>query len=96
MHAADGKIMSGVEVATMIRSIVAGSQSVAASACRAAFAAKSLQAMSASAKCRARMPVRSTIHSSEVSMPRSASWRTSSALATRRGGRKLPVPAMRE
>ena len=70
MQAVDGNTMSGVEVATMIRSMSCG---VAAGglerAARAASSARSLQVTPASAKWRARMPVRSTIQSSEVSMP---------------------------
>ena len=96
MQAAEGNTMSGVEVATMIRSIACGSQSAAASARRAASTPRSLQVTPGSAKWRKRMPVRSTIHSSEVSMPSAASRAASSALLTRPGGRKLPVPAMRE
>jgi len=42
------------------------------------------------------MPVRSTIHSSDVSMPRAASSSVSWALDSRRGGSELPVPVMRE
>ena len=42
------------------------------------------------------MPVRATIHSSEVSMPRVASSAESVALSTHRSGSALPVPAMRE
>ena len=88
--------MSGVEVATMMRSIAFGSQSAAASARRAASTPKSLQVTPGSAKWRKRIPVRSTIHSSEVSMPSAARRAASCALLTRFGGRKLPVPAMRE
>ena len=79
--------MSGVEVATMIRSIACGSQSAAASARAPHRAPRSLQATSGSAKWRKRMPVRSTIQSSEVSMPSAASRAASSALLTRSGGR---------
>jgi hypothetical protein len=42
------------------------------------------------------MPVRSTIHWSDDSMPSRASCATSASFVTRFGGRKLPVPAMRE
>ena len=96
MQAVDGNTMSGVEVATMMRSIACGSQSAASSARRAAATARSLQVTSGAAKWRKRMPVRSTIQSSEVSMPSVASRAASSALLTRSGGRKLPVPVMRE
>jgi hypothetical protein len=42
------------------------------------------------------MPVRSTIQSSELSMPWLANSATKSALVIRLGGKKLPVPEIRE
>ena len=88
--------MSGVEVATMIRSIALASTPAASKALRQASSAKSLLQTPEAAKCRARIPVRSTIHSSLDSTPRAASSATRSALLSRRSGRKLPVPVMRE
>ena len=88
--------MSGVDVATMMRSISAACRPAACKAWRAAANARSLAFTPSSAKWRARMPVRSTIHSSLVSRPRCASNSTMSALDRRRGGRWLPVPVMRE
>ncbi len=88
--------MSGVDVATMIRSTSAAVRPADARARRAASTPRSLVFTPASAKCRARMPVRSTIHASEVSTPWLASSATRSALVRRRGGRWLPVPVMRE
>src|SRR5437763_6221549 len=96
MVAVEGNTMSGVEVATMIRSISDALRPAASSAWRAAATPRSLLPTSRSAKWRARMPVRSTIQSSEVSTPWAASCAASSALVTRLGGRKLPVPVIRE
>ncbi len=96
MLAVDGKIMSGVDVATMIRSMSAAVRPAASSARRAAAVARSLAWTSSATKWRARMPVRSTIQSSDVSTPRAASISTRSALVRRRGGSSLPVPATRE
>ena len=59
--------MSGVTVATTIRSIEAASTPAFAIAAIAAGAAMSVSASSFVAKRRSRMPVRSTIHSSVVS-----------------------------
>ena len=59
--------MSGVAVATTMRSTSSGSTPACSSACRAAGSARSLAAWSGSAMCRSRIPVRVTIHSSEVS-----------------------------
>ena len=73
MLAVDGNTMSGVDVATMIRSMSAAVQPAASSARLAAVVARSLACTSSATKWRARMPVRSTIHSSEVSTPRLAS-----------------------
>ena len=96
MVAVEGNTMSGVEVATMIRSTSCACLPAAASACRAAWAARSLLPTPGATKWRARMPVRSTIHSSEVSMPCAASSTAKSALLRRRGGRQLPVPVIRQ
>jgi hypothetical protein len=54
--------MSGVDVATMIRSISLAETLAASSARRAASTPRSLLVTPGSAKCLARMPVRSTIH----------------------------------
>ncbi len=62
-----GKSMSGVTVAQMIRSISDGSAPASASASRTAGSAMSLSASSCTAKRRSLIPVRSWIHSSEVS-----------------------------
>ena len=59
--------MSGVTVATMIRSMLAGSAPACGERPSAAGRAMSVSASSSVAKRRSRMPVRSTIHSSEVS-----------------------------
>jgi hypothetical protein len=59
--------MSGVTVATMIRSIEEASTPASARAAIAAGSAMSVSACSSLAKRRSRMPVRSTIHSSVVS-----------------------------
>jgi hypothetical protein len=58
--------MSGVTVATMIRSISVASRPAASSACFAAGMQRSESASSSVAMRRSRMPVRSRIHSSEV------------------------------
>ena len=96
MAAVDGNTMSGVDVATMMRSMSDAWRPAACSAACAAGTAKSLAPSPGAAKWRAWMPVRSTIHSSEVSTPRWASSATRSSLVTRRAGRWLPVPVMRE
>jgi hypothetical protein len=82
MHAVDGKIMSGVVVATTIRSTSAGTMPAASSAAREAASARSDVISSSAAMWRARMPVRATIHSSLVS-----TLLASSALVTRFAGR---------
>jgi hypothetical protein len=53
----------------MTRSIAVASMPAACSARRAASSARSLEPTSGAAKWRARMPVRSTIHWSDVSTP---------------------------
>ena len=71
MVAVDGKTMSGVEVATMIRSMSAPVSCAASSApCR--LHRQIAGVLVSSTKWRARMPVRSTIQSSELSMPSAA------------------------
>ena len=62
-----GNIMSGVTVATTIRSIESALTPASDIAATAAGAAMSVSACSFVAKRRSRMPVRSTIHSSVVS-----------------------------
>ncbi len=62
----------------MIRSILLGSMPAASIAARLASQPRSLTTCSGGAKWRSRMPVRSTIHSSEVFTPRA----TRSALVT--------------
>src|SRR5689334_5167422 len=59
------------------------------SALRAAFSARSLDACSGAAMRRSRMPVRSTIHSSDVS-----TIRDRSSFVSRRSGTYMPVPVM--
>ena len=65
--------MSGVTVATMTRSRSAGSTPAWARAARAAGSAMSESASSSRATRRSRIPVRATIHSSEVSTIRDSS-----------------------
>jgi hypothetical protein len=67
MLAVDGKIMSGVAVATMMRSTSPGVIPADAIASRAACVARSEVVSSSAAMCRWRMPVRVRIHSSLVS-----------------------------
>ena len=62
-----GNIMSGVTVATTIRSIEEASTPASARAAIAAGSAMSVSACSFVANLRSRIPVRSTIHSSVVS-----------------------------
>ncbi len=62
-----GKVWSGVEVASTIRSIDWASISAAASAARAAAMAMSDVVSPSAAMCRSRMPVRCVIQSSLVS-----------------------------
>jgi len=63
----DGRRWSGVSVPTMMRSSSLGSTLALSSACRAAWRHRSLVACSGVAKRRSRIPVRWTIHSSDVS-----------------------------
>jgi hypothetical protein len=84
-----GKNMSGVEVATITRSTSAASTPARSSAERAAGRARSLAASSSAAIRRSLIPVRSVIHSSDVSTicSRSAFVRT-------RSGTCAPIPVM--
>ena len=66
--AVDGITLSGVVVATMIRSTSSAGRPAGSSAWRAAATPRSLALTVASAKRRARMPVRSSIHSSEEAL----------------------------
>ena len=66
-QAVDGKNMSGVTVATMIRSISSAFTPAASMAFNAALVAMSLVASSSAAMWRSLMPVRVVIHSSDVS-----------------------------
>ncbi len=66
-HATDGKLLSGLIVATMIRSSFAGSKSADFNACFAAFVAKWLLRSPLAAMRRSLIPVRVVIHSSLVS-----------------------------
>jgi hypothetical protein len=65
--------MSGVMVATMMRSMSSGATPASAIARRAASRARSEVASAGPAMRRSRMPVRVVIHSSEVSTMRSRS-----------------------
>ena len=96
MAAVDGNTISGVDVATIIKSTSPTPRPAASSAARHAGSARSLALTSGAAKWRAWMPVRSTIHSSEVTTPLAASSAAKSALVRRRGGKKLPVPVILE
>jgi hypothetical protein len=77
-----GKVLSGVEVASTIKSIDCASTPAAASAARAAASAMSEVVSPFAAMCRSRIPVRCVIHSSEVS-----TIRDNSALVRTRLGR---------
>ena len=94
--------MSGVTVATMIRSTSGPDSPACSSAARAAGSARSDSASSGAAIRRSRMPVRSMIHSLEVS----TCWASSSFVTTRSGTLhpspvieiavpSLPVPIIR-
>src|SRR6476661_2566790 len=63
-----GKVLSGVEVASTIRSIAWASSPACSSAARAALIARCEVNSPSAAIWRCRMPVRCTIHSSEVSI----------------------------
>jgi hypothetical protein len=80
--ALEGNVLSGVEVAQMMRSISCASILACANAARAAAMPRSEVISPSAAIWRSRMPVRCTIHSSEVSTVRARS-----ALVTVRCGR---------
>jgi hypothetical protein len=82
MQAVEGNTMSGVVVAQTMRSMSPGPTPAASMARREACSARSLVISPSAATCRASMPVRETIHSSEVSILDS-----SSRLVTTRSGR---------
>ncbi|MPM76715.1 hypothetical protein SDC9_123714 [bioreactor metagenome] len=67
MQATEGKAISGETVPTIMRSISSAFTPASSNARSAALVAKSDVAWRASATRRARIPVRSTIHSSDVS-----------------------------
>ena len=67
--AVEGKALSGVEVATITASTSAAGMPACSSARRAAAAPIEEAVSPSAAICRRRMPVRSRIHSSEVSSP---------------------------
>src|SRR5271167_3355683 len=90
MHAEDGALRSGVEVATMIKSISFGSSSAEAIAFRPAQVARSDVYSSGSAMCRSRIPKVSTIHSGEVGKSP-----TNSSFVTTLAGTYEPVDLMR-
>ncbi len=83
--------MSGVTVPTMIMSMSLAVRPAAAIALFAASAAMSLVTIPGSAIRLSRMPVRSMIHSFDVSTIFSRSW-----FVRMVGGKKWPVPRMRE
>ena len=80
--AVEGNCISGVAVATMIKSILSGETFASANAKRAAAAAKSLVFSFSAAIWRALIPVRVVIHSSEVSI-----FCAKSSLVTRLAGK---------
>ena len=82
MTALAGNVWSGVEVASTIRSIDDASTLAAASAAFAASSAISEVSSPVEASRRSWMPVRWTIHSSDVSTALASSW-----LVTTRDGR---------
>ena len=82
LTAAEGKVWSGVAVATISASMSAPVSPPSASAARAAAVARSEVSSPSAAKCRRSMPVRVRIHSSEVS-----SVCANSAFSTTRAGR---------
>src|SRR5262245_14239652 len=78
-------------VAKMMKSISRTSRPASAMAASAACSARSVEPMPGSTKRRSRMPVRSTIHSSLVSMSLARSW-----LVTTRSGTWNPTPLIRD
>src|SRR5262245_16535724 len=89
VHAHDGRMRSGVVVASTIWSTSSAFTFAISSARWQAISAMSLEAWSGAAMRRSRMPVRSTIHSSDVSTSFSRSWFVST-----RSGTYMPVPVM--
>src|SRR5262249_19084740 len=89
VHAHDGRMRSGVVVASTIWSTSFASTRAISSARWHAISARSLDAWSGAAMRRSRMPVRSTIHLSDVSTSFSRSWFDST-----RSGTYMPVPVM--
>src|SRR5688572_8212339 len=81
--------MSGVTVAQIRRSISLASTPASASAARAAGSAMSVSASSSVAILRSRMPVRSMIHSSDVS-----TYCARSSFVTTRSGTFTPSPVI--
>ena len=77
-----------------MRSISSGCKPAISIARCAASVARSLAITPGSAKCREDIPLRETIHSSDVSSPRSANIFARSELLTFRGGKLLPVPTI--
>jgi hypothetical protein len=80
--AQDGKVRSGVDVATITASMSSGASPAMSSAARAAATAIWLVVSPSAAKCRRSMPDRERIHSSVVS-----SVFSNSAFSTTRAGR---------
>ena len=78
----EGKVRSGVEVATITASMSSGLSPAIASAFSAAFTAIWLVVSPSAAKCRRSIPERERIHSSEVS-----SVSSNSEFGTTRSGR---------
>src|SRR5262249_44585355 len=89
VQAHDGRMRSGVVVARMIWSMSVGARFAISSARRLAISDMSLDAWSGAAIRRSRMPVRSTIHASDVS-----TIVARSAFVSTRSGTYMPVPAM--
>ena len=88
-RAVEGNIMSGVTVATMIRSTSDASTPACSSACVAAGSARSESASSRSGDAALADPVRSRIHSSEVS-----TIFASSSFVITRSGTCEPMPVI--
>src|SRR5690606_10338642 len=87
LTAVAGKVLSGVEVATMMQSRSAGAMPASASAARAAASPREAVVSSSAAMKRWRMPVRCTIQASLVSTTPS-----SSRLLTALRGKAEPTP----
>ena len=87
--AVEGKGMSPVVVATTIMSICSGLTPALSSASRPAASARSDVTVPSSANRRDSMPVRSRIHSSDVSI-----WVSNQVFGTARGGSADPTPVM--